>query len=445
MAITNTLNQPQPRLQDAEGLNCPSLGGLSVETDATLENNCQSQNSEEEDSCFIQSDSKQEQTHRLDTWNPLVFEDNLLQNKQDVSYSNALVSDILCENTSQLDEPWHDEKSCHFPHGEVSSSEGPLDNAFKHSTTNELYNLDIAYHSYPEDEGQRAFSGTQQPVCRSTTSTNPRERSIHPNSGGFTDCMPLLGSESAQVDGNSQWWQTSNTELTATTTTSAEVPLTEDLISSAEWESPFSQSAQIGGESGLKEELLLGNEPRCLPSQTMLLVNNSTGEYDQCAGVQDACIWDEEMSTGPQGAGPYLMNPQTLQYGSLMIPRWNSKDDYLVQQKQAGLTYKEIKLKGHFAEAESTLRGRYRNLTKRKEERVRRPEWEDRDIALLKQAVQLLRPSDLPKTPGSGSRARQRPKIPWKKIAEYIFNHGGSYKFGNATCRKKWDELQEED
>jgi hypothetical protein len=26
-------------------------------------------------------------------------------------------------------------------------------------------------------------------------------------------------------------------------------------------------------------------------------------------------------------------------------------------------------------------------------------------------------------------------------VAEYIHERGGSYLFGNATCRKKWDEL----
>ena len=32
-------------------------------------------------------------------------------------------------------------------------------------------------------------------------------------------------------------------------------------------------------------------------------------------------------------------------------------------------------------------------------------------------------------------------KKPWKQIADYIFDNGGSYHFGNATCRKRWDEL----
>lgn len=28
-------------------------------------------------------------------------------------------------------------------------------------------------------------------------------------------------------------------------------------------------------------------------------------------------------------------------------------------------------------------------------------------------------------------------------MAEYIFSKGGSYLFGNSTCRKKWDEVVE--
>lgn len=34
-------------------------------------------------------------------------------------------------------------------------------------------------------------------------------------------------------------------------------------------------------------------------------------------------------------------------------------------------------------------------------------------------------------------------KVPWKHVADYIYDNGGSYHFGNATCRKKWDEIQE--
>ncbi len=60
----------------------------------------------------------------------------------------------------------------------------------------------------------------------------------------------------------------------------------------------------------------------------------------------------------------------------------SAKDEFLVQCKGTGMTYKEIRRKGGFSEAESTLRGRYRTLTKKKEERVRKPEWSAQDVSL---------------------------------------------------------------
>ncbi|KAJ3573088.1 hypothetical protein NPX13_g4827 [Xylaria arbuscula] len=111
-----------------------------------------------------------------------------------------------------------------------------------------------------------------------------------------------------------------------------------------------------------------------------------------------------------------------------------AKNRFLVDSKLAGMTYREIRLQGGFTEAESTLRGRFRTLTKNKEQRVRKPEWQDKDIRLLKRAVRKL-------AKGGKDSAR----VPWKQVAAYIFEHDGSYHFGNATCRKKWDELVEEE
>lgn len=45
----------------------------------------------------------------------------------------------------------------------------------------------------------------------------------------------------------------------------------------------------------------------------------------------------------------------------------------------------------------------------------------------------------------SASRSARLQKISWKKVAEYILNHGGTYFFGNATCKKKWVESFETD
>ena len=65
--------------------------------------------------------------------------------------------------------------------------------------------------------------------------------------------------------------------------------------------------------------------------------------------------------------------------GSVHSHRY-AKDQFLVKSKLSGMSYKEIKAKGCFREAESTLRGRFRTLTKPKEHRVRKPSWHDQDV-----------------------------------------------------------------
>ena len=35
-------------------------------------------------------------------------------------------------------------------------------------------------------------------------------------------------------------------------------------------------------------------------------------------------------------------------------------------------------------------------------------------------------------------------KVPWKRVADYIRQSGGSYRFGNATTKKKWLEMTEQ-
>ncbi|KFX93688.1 hypothetical protein O988_06671 [Pseudogymnoascus sp. VKM F-3808] len=117
-----------------------------------------------------------------------------------------------------------------------------------------------------------------------------------------------------------------------------------------------------------------------------------------------------------------------------------TKDAFLISSKQAGMSYRAIRTAGNFSEAESTLRGRYRTLTKQKEERVRKPEWTRGDVELLREAVEMFRCGK-----GGGKEGRRRRKTPWKRVAEYIEGNGGSYRFGNATCRKMWDRLGEEE
>lgn len=59
----------------------------------------------------------------------------------------------------------------------------------------------------------------------------------------------------------------------------------------------------------------------------------------------------------------------------------NDRDAFLLQARRSGLSYKEIKRRGGFTEAESTLRGRIRILSKPKHERVRKPQWRQADVS----------------------------------------------------------------
>jgi hypothetical protein len=58
------------------------------------------------------------------------------------------------------------------------------------------------------------------------------------------------------------------------------------------------------------------------------------------------------------------------------------EDKILLEGKQNGLTYKEIRKKMRTRVAESTLRGRYRSLTKERKDRVRKPVWTPKDVRI---------------------------------------------------------------
>lgn len=64
------------------------------------------------------------------------------------------------------------------------------------------------------------------------------------------------------------------------------------------------------------------------------------------------------------------------------------QNQLLLRWRAQGISYKIIKERLGIDEAESTLRGRLRTLTKPKNERLRRPEWMEEDVCFL----QLLAP-----------------------------------------------------
>lgn len=61
-------------------------------------------------------------------------------------------------------------------------------------------------------------------------------------------------------------------------------------------------------------------------------------------------------------------------------PEQEAKDKLLLDMRNQGLSYREIKRRGKFRETESTLRGRIRMLSRPLHERVRKPDWTRRDV-----------------------------------------------------------------
>ncbi|KAI5814033.1 hypothetical protein BZA77DRAFT_345963 [Pyronema omphalodes] len=131
-------------------------------------------------------------------------------------------------------------------------------------------------------------------------------------------------------------------------------------------------------------------------------------------------------STGPRrirkampSTAPYISNDAQA--------KAEHNDAMLVHLRRQGISYKSIKQRLDLDEAESTLRGRFRTLTKPKNERLRKPMWADSDIKLL---LEIVDPS--------------LPQIKWKQVSDNIVNRGGSYRFGSSTCKKQYLALVNE-
>lgn len=91
-------------------------------------------------------------------------------------------------------------------------------------------------------------------------------------------------------------------------------------------------------------------------------------------------------STGPRRTRKPIPNTDTAAIAANVeaaSEKCEYNDKMLVYYRKQGLSYKTIKTKLNLEEAESTLRGRYRTLTKPKNERLRKPTWSDEDVCLL--------------------------------------------------------------
>ncbi|KAG0643008.1 hypothetical protein HOY80DRAFT_1134125 [Tuber brumale] len=102
-----------------------------------------------------------------------------------------------------------------------------------------------------------------------------------------------------------------------------------------------------------------------------------------------------------------------------------SQNALLLHWRSQGISYKTIRTRLNLTEAESTLRGRLRTLTKPKCERLRQPQWLPEDVGFLIRAVE-------------GERGCGKGGIKWKRVSEEIVRLGGRYRFGPSTCKKRY-------
>jgi hypothetical protein len=129
--------------------------------------------------------------------------------------------------------------------------------------------------------------------------------------------------------------------------------------------------------------MVLPSRPREY-STTGALSNSLTSAYQVHGsnGVSQSLVpWSNTRTTIP-GQGHYqtrFMAPRTVDAQA----QRKADDDILLEGKKEGLTYKEIRKKMHTKCAESTLRGRYRSLTKARKDRVRKPVWREIDVSAL--------------------------------------------------------------
>jgi hypothetical protein len=118
-------------------------------------------------------------------------------------------------------------------------------------------------------------------------------------------------------------------------------------------------------------------QPTYPPSSQPVSLNTGFGSPDQrpAKSLSPSSSLSTNEDRSPRHSGEEQSGIETSLHYS------DERNKFLIDCKRRGLSYKDIKRVGGFKEAESTLRGRYRTLTKSKEQRVRKPKWQDKDVS----------------------------------------------------------------
>lgn len=185
------------------------------------------------------------------------------------------------------------------------------------------------------------------------------------------DTFPLQTIPSSSIDHNSQYKNTSiPTTSSPETTHTAPIPKYPDL-NNPHPHPPYLQAHPQPHTQYQPYTPSTTTPPTSNPSSTPLLPSKLPNNSYQ---------HDHQPQT--QAPKPTLHPEPTAETIKASLHYTDTRDAFLIECKRRGLSYKDIKRIGGFKEAESTLRGRFRTLTKAKEQRVRKPKWQERDVSL---------------------------------------------------------------
>lgn len=102
--------------------------------------------------------------------------------------------------------------------------------------------------------------------------------------------------------------------------------------------------------------------------------NLSPPDLDAQTSSESDDDYEEASSDSP-------LHPRNYTFAGGDINARNRRDELLLKMRSQKYSYRDIKDICGFKEAESTLRGRYRALTKENHERVRKPQWKPHDVS----------------------------------------------------------------
>ena len=376
----------RPPQQGANTLNCPSLSGLSVLTEGSGENAYLVRDSEEHADHFASSKPQEDQSQYLDTWSPFDFEEPLHQSGQKSATSSLPDScSALFPNRRQPHDSWAACPSTFAVSYGSEKDDRLTSDAVQSHAFNQAGGLTHPFCAQAGSQGPMEISsGVERFVTRPTTDIKASQNyHCHQSSSDLLTSLPPCTTDTGQADKDVALWPTCYVDTAIGLDMMTKDDLTDSKMPFTSWNTTMSQSPQTGNQVELENSILLNSGQTYTQEEEWAQLSSSAEQYDMQAIVPNVASWDgEDTSMMSQTYEPRLIESDRLQFDSSLVTSLTFKDDYLVQQKRAGMTYKEIKEKGQFTEAESTLRGRYRNLTKRKEERVRKPEWTDRDVSL---------------------------------------------------------------